>query len=143
MPIIPPTLLPTHVFSVSFIPNISPIKITGIRMNDVFASFYKSYATTKIGSVSIRNDSDKELKITMKVSVPGLTETASQESFVLGANEERSSFFSAIFSKDIMNIKEPEFRQVKVRVEYKIRNEDKYRLKNSAWWPGGHMGRSG
>jgi hypothetical protein len=124
--VIPPTLLPTHVFSVSFIPNISPIKITGIRMNDVFASFYKSYATTKIGNVSIRNDSDKELKITMKVSVPGLTETASQESFVLGANEERSSFFSAIFSKEIMNIKEPEFRQVKVRVEYKIRNEDKF-----------------
>jgi tetratricopeptide (TPR) repeat protein len=123
--VIPPTLSPTHFFSVSFIPNISPVKITDIRMNDIYASFYKSYATTKIGNVAIRNDSEKEIKITLKVTVPGLTETASQESFVLGPNEERASFFPAIFSKNILDIKEPEFRQVKVRVEYKIKNEEK------------------
>jgi hypothetical protein len=124
--VMPPTLMPTHVFSLSFAPSLSPIKIIDINVNDLYASFYKSYATSKIGNVTVRNDYDKELKITVKVTIPGLTETPSQESFMLGPNEERTSLFSAIFSSDILNVKAPEFRQAKVRIEYKMKNEEKF-----------------
>jgi len=124
--VVPPTLGPTHVVSFAFAPSISPVKITEISMNDLFSSFYKSYATAQIGAVTIRNDYDRELKLTLKISVPGLTEIPSQESFSLGPNEERATLFSAIFSKDVLNIIEPEFRQVKVRAEYKIKNEQKF-----------------
>ncbi len=124
--VIPPTLSSMHVFSFSFVPSVSPVKITDLGVNDLFSSFYKSYATSKIGYVTVRNDYDQELKMTLKVSIPGLTESATHETFVLGPNEQRTSSFPAILSKNTMNVREPEFRQAKVRLEYKIKNEDKF-----------------
>lgn len=123
--VMPPTLSPTHLFSLSFIPSVSPVKISDINLNDVYASFYKSYATARIGAVTIRNDYDQELKMTLKVTIPGLTESVSQESFVLGPDESKTTAFPVIFAKNILSVREPAFRQAKIRVEYKIKNEDK------------------
>jgi tetratricopeptide (TPR) repeat protein len=125
--VIPPTLSSTHLFSLSFVPTMSPIKITDVTIDDVFASLYKTYAMAKqIGSVTIRNDYDKDLKMTLKVDIPELTDLPSQETFTLAPNEQRTTAFSVTFSKNIMEIKEPQFRQAKISVEYKIKNEQKY-----------------
>lgn len=125
--VIPPTLPSTHLFSLSFVPSMAPVKITDVTMDDVFASFYKTYAMAKqIGSVTIRNDYDKELKMTLRIDIPELTELPSQETFALAPNEQRTTNFSVTFSKNIMEIKEPQFRQAKISVEYKIKNEQKY-----------------
>jgi len=122
----PPTLSPTHVFSFSFVPSLSPVKITDVSMNDLFASFYKSYATGRIGYVTVRNDYDKGLKLTLKVSIPGLTESETHETFILGPNEKRTSYFPAIFTNTIMAVRGLEIRQARIRIEYKIKNETKY-----------------
>jgi len=123
--VIPPTLSPTHIFSLSFIPSMSPIKIININVDDLYASFYKFYATTRIGNITIKNDYDKELKLSLKVSVPGLTEIDTQASFALGRGEKQTFHFPATFSKSILDVRGREFRQAKIRVEYKIKNEDK------------------
>jgi len=125
--IIPPTLSATHLFSLSFVPTMSPVKITDVTIDDIFASFFKSYAMAKpIGSVTIRNDYDKKLKMTLKVDIPELTDLPSQETFTLAPNEQRTTTFSVTFSNNIMEIMEPQFRQAKISVEYKIKNEPKY-----------------
>jgi tetratricopeptide (TPR) repeat protein len=124
--VIPPTLSSTHVFSFSFIPNVSPVKIIDFDINDLYASFYKSYAINDIGYVTLRNDYDKEIDITMKLSVPGLTEIATQESFILGPGKKQTSYFKAVFLKSIIDVRESEFRQAKLKIEYKVKNEAKY-----------------
>ena len=122
----PPTLPASSVFSFSFAASQSPVKILEINVDDLYASFYKTYAMTMIGHIKIRNDYDEELKMTMNVSIPGLTESAVQETFVLLPNEKRKLHFPAIFSKNILNVKDLEFRQVKVKIEYNIKKEAKY-----------------
>ncbi len=124
--VIPPTLLSTHVFSFSFIPNISPVKITDVSVDDLYASFYKYYATREIGNVTIRNDYDKELRMALKVTIPGLTESPTQENFVLGPNEKKAFDFPALLLKEVMELRESVYRSVKIRVEYQIKNEKKY-----------------
>jgi len=122
----PPTLPSSSVFSSSFSASQSPVKILEINVDDLYASFYKTYNNAPIGDVEIRNDYDEELKMTMKVSFPGLTEGAVQETFVLLPNEKRKLLFPGMFSKNILNAKDREFRQVKIKVEYSIKKEAKY-----------------
>ncbi|MFQ5823750.1 MAG: PorV/PorQ family protein [bacterium] len=123
---IPPTLSATHLFSFSFASSPSPVKITDISLNTLYSSFYKSYATSHIGYVTVRNDYDKELQMTLKVSIPGLTESSTQENFKLGPGERKRTFFPAVFSKKIMDISGADTRQANIRIEYKIKNEQKF-----------------
>ena len=125
--VIPPTLSATHLFSLSFVPSYSPVKITDVYFDDVFASFYKTYAIAKkFGSVTVRNDYDKPLKLTLKVDVPGFTELPTQETYELRPNEQRTSNFSIVFAKNIMDTRGSQFCQAKILVEYRIKNELKY-----------------
>jgi Flp pilus assembly protein TadD len=123
--LMPPTLFSTHVLSLSFFSSIAPVKISDLEVADLFASFYKTYANKEIGTVTIRNDYDKELKMTLNVSIPGLTEISTQENFTLGANEKRTFNFRAILAKNILNEREVGFRQAKLKLDYVIRNERK------------------
>lgn len=124
--LMPPTLLSTHLLSLSFIPSVSPVKIIEVNMDDLFASFYKVYANKEIGNVTIRNDYDKELPMTLNVSIPGLTEIPTQENFTLGPNEKKTFNFRAILSKITLDERESGFRQAKIKVDYLIKNEKKY-----------------
>ncbi|MGH7491853.1 MAG: PorV/PorQ family protein [bacterium] len=124
---IPPVLPPTHLFSFSFTRSPSPAKITDIRLvnDNLFASLYKTYKNTPVGYAIVRNDSDQEVDATIKISIPGLSEGFTQESFRLIPNEIKSAYFSAVLSKVILDVQGRDTRQVKARLEYKIRNEDK------------------
>ncbi|MFQ5631716.1 MAG: hypothetical protein ACE5I1_23335, partial [bacterium] len=121
----PPTLPATHAFSISLVPSPAPIKIKDIRVDDLFASFSKTYANKPIGYLDIRNDYDEALELTVKVSVPGLSLAPTQESFSLGPNQSNTTAFSAILSSDILNNSENSIRQVEAIVEYTIDNQPK------------------
>ncbi|MDZ7263121.1 MAG: PorV/PorQ family protein [candidate division KSB1 bacterium] len=123
--LMPPTLFSTHLLSLSFFSSISPVKVTDLDVDDLFASFYKAYANKEIGNVTIRNDYDKELDMRLNVSIPGLTEIPTQENFTLGANEKRTFNFRAILSKNILDEREAGFRLAKIKLDYVIRNEKK------------------
>lgn len=123
---IPPVLPATHLFSFSFTRSPSPVKITGIKLVNerLFASFYKTYAATRIGSAIIRNDYDKELPVTIKTSIPGLTATEITQRVMLPPNESPSIHFSVVLP-NILTKTGHEYHQVKIRVDYKT-DEDKY-----------------
>ncbi|MFQ5632074.1 MAG: hypothetical protein ACE5I1_25160, partial [bacterium] len=116
----PPTLPSTHVFSLSLAPSPSPVKIQDVRVDDLFASFYKNYANTPIGYVDLRNDYDQELEVTVKVVAPGLSLAPTQEIFTLGPNQSNTTAFSAIFSEGILNERQVANRQIEITVEYAI-----------------------
>lgn len=121
----PPTLASTNFFSFSFIRSLSPVKITSVSIDDLFASFYKVYATRPIGNVTLRNGHDEPLELTLKVSIPDLTESETHEKFVLEPDKERTLSFPAVFMKDILKLKESDFRQAQISIAYNIKGEDK------------------
>jgi tetratricopeptide (TPR) repeat protein len=121
----PPTLSSTHVVSFTFIPSVSPVKITDVSMDDIYASLYKTYATGRIGYVTVRNDYDKELDITLRVDVPGLMKVPTSERFVLGPDEKETIRVPAVFSEDIMDVRGSGYQQANISVEYEIKNERK------------------
>lgn len=123
---IPPTLSATHLFSFSLASAPSPVKITDISVNTLYSSFYKTYANTPIGHVKVRNDYDQELEMNLKVSIPGLTATTTQENFRLGPGESKETYFPVVFTKNILDVRDLETRQARVKIEYKIKNEDKF-----------------
>lgn len=121
----PPTLHSENIFAFSFTRSFSPVRITDVNINDLFASFYKTYATRPIGSATVRNDYDEPLDLTLKVSIPDLVESESYENFRLEPEEQRSLSFTAVFVNDILNQKETGFRQAELTVVYKIKGEEK------------------
>jgi len=123
---IPPTLSATHLFSFSLASAPSPVKIMDINVDALYSSFYKTYANTPVGHVKVRNDYDQELEMNLKVSIPGLTATATQENFRLGPGESKETDFRVVFMKNILDVREIETRQAKVRIDYTIKNEGRF-----------------
>ena len=123
---IQPVLPASHIFSVSLIPSLSPVKITDIIVDDLYASFYQTYANNKIGYATIRNDYHKPLKLTMRVSIPELNEEEVTETFMMNPDDEKKYDFSILLSKDALNIMQYEYKQLKIRVDYTIKNETKH-----------------
>ncbi len=123
--IIPPTLAPTHVFSLGLFTTVSPVKLSDIELDDLFASFYKTYANKPIGSVTIRNDFDKELPMTLSISIPGLTDIPTQERLVLRPFERQNVALKVVLSDAALEQRASAFYQAKIRVDYTLKNEMK------------------
>jgi tetratricopeptide (TPR) repeat protein len=115
-----------NMFSYSYSQNFAPVQIIDARVNEMYASFYNCYATTPVGNVIIRNDYDEELAMNLQISVPGLTARPTQENIKIAPNSQQSFDFPVVFSNAILNKKETEFRQAKIRIDYKIKNEDQF-----------------
>ncbi len=123
--VIPPSLSPTHVFSLGLFTTIAPVKLLDLELNDLYASFYKSYATKPIGTVTVRNDYDKELPMTLSVTIPGLSDIPTQERLVLKPFEKRSFDVKVVLSDAVLEQRSSAFHQAKIRVDYTLKNEQK------------------
>ncbi|MDZ7332213.1 MAG: PorV/PorQ family protein [candidate division KSB1 bacterium] len=124
--IIPPTLSPTHVFSLGLFTTVSPVKLSDIELDDMYASFYKTYANKPIGSVTIRNDFDKELPMTVSITVPGLSDVPTQERLVIRPFEKQRFDIKVVLSEAVLQQRESAFRQLKIRAEYTLKNENRF-----------------
>ena len=122
----PPVLAATNIFSYSYSQSFSPVQIIDARVNDLYASFYNAYAVSPIGNVTVRNDCDEELAMTLQVTIPGLTVQPTQENIKIGPESQQTFAFSIVFSNNILKKKESEFRQVDIRIDYKIKNEEQF-----------------
>lgn len=126
--VLPPSLPSSNIFSLSFDQDVSPVSITDVRVNeanDLFVSFYKSYKTSDMIKVAIRNDYDQSLDGKISISFPGLPADSTVKDFSLDPNEIRNYQVPANFSDEILDMKDIEQRNVEVSLDYKLENKKK------------------
>jgi ligand-binding sensor domain-containing protein len=95
-----PSSVPLTIY---FKPVNSPVQLSDINIQNIFASFYKTYAERPIGSVVVSNIGAHPIDVNVGFFIPGLMDRPKENQVALGPNTEQRVLLNALFSPDILN----------------------------------------
>ena len=89
---------------VFFEPISSSVRITDVQIQDVFASFYKTYADRPVGSALIANISPNEVEATLGFYIPALMRRPFEQTIVLAPTSKQHVPLPVVFDPAILDL---------------------------------------
>lgn len=114
-----------HVFSLAFSWNYHAyqIDVLSTRIDDMFASLYKSYARKDTVKVVVKNKTKNEMEASVGIQIPGLMKNAMMKKISLKPGVPTEVQLPVVFSPDeIMKVSDDSTRTAKVIVAYEHDN---------------------
>ena len=82
----------------------SSIRISEVNIQDIFASFYKSYAEKPVGSVLVINDDPTQIEATLNFYLPDLMRRPTEQTVILEPNSSQIATLYAIFDDEVLHL---------------------------------------
>ena len=101
-------------------PITSSIQIDDLVVQDLFVSFYKTYADLSIGSAHLSNNAPNAVEATLDFFVPDLMRRPSQQKFVLKPHSTQHVELYATLGEEILNLHSAKPLEAEVAVSCKI-----------------------
>jgi tetratricopeptide (TPR) repeat protein len=116
----PPTLPSSHRFSLSFFFNLyaSMIRITEVKIDNLFPAFHKRYGIHPLGNVEVVNRDDEPHETTVSVYIPRLMEAPTEQQVIVRPKETKEVDITGVFSSAITDLTEDIRTQAEVKVAY-------------------------
>ena len=83
----------------------SSIRLSELNVQDIFASFYKSYAQQSIGSVLVANDDPNPVEATLGFYIPDRMRRPTEQKILLEPHSSQRVPLYAILDKEILDLK--------------------------------------
>ncbi len=115
-----PTLGETSHFGLSLAFNFNPsqVRIEKVDAQDLYASLYRTYAREPFGVLHARNLDDKPLSARVRVFVPGMMDTPSEQEVVLRPRAAQEVPLTAVFADRVLQRQGDRPVQVEVTTTY-------------------------
>ena len=101
-------------------PMSSSVKITDLNIQDVFASFYKTYAEQSIGSAVVSNEDANPIEATISFYLPDVMGRPTEQTISLGARSSQRVSLQAVLNPNILNLKSGMPVQAEVALSCKV-----------------------
>ena len=101
-------------------PVTSSIRILDLDVQDIFASFYKTYTERSIGSVRVINDGVVPLEATLRFYIPSHMQRPVEQTVVLEPQSTQMVPLFALFNEEILDIDEAMPAQAEVSLSYEF-----------------------
>jgi ligand-binding sensor domain-containing protein len=98
-----PATVAVEVYPQSFV---SPVRLEKIHLEDVFASFYTSYAQRPLGSVQAVNDDDQPAQVTLGFFVPELMRQPFEQTLTLPPQSDQAVDLLPRLEADILQMRD-------------------------------------
>ena len=82
----------------------SSIRVAEVNIQDIFASFYKSYAEKPIGSVLVINDDPTQIEATLSFYLPDLMRRPTEQTVILEPNSSQIATLHAILDDGVLDL---------------------------------------
>ena len=100
----------------------SSIRISDLNVQDVFASFYKTYAQKPIGSVLITNDDPTQIEATLSFYIPEHMSRPTEQIISLEPKSSRTIPLHAVLNEEILDLEDavPVHAEVALSCEFAL-----------------------
>ena len=85
---------------------VSPVRLAEVHLQDLFASFYKTYNTQPLGTVQVLNDSPDSVAATLSFFLPDYMRRPSEQPLSLAPNSSQQVEVKALLDEQVLNVKE-------------------------------------
>ena len=136
-----PDLDSTNLFGLTLAFNFNPaqIRIEEVKTRELYASLYKSYDRSSIGTVQVRNLRDEPLTSRLSVFIPGVMDAPTEREILLRPGAVQEVPLIVIFSDKVMELDEDRTFAVEVAASYRsarVMRTDKASSKAVVYSPG-------
>ena len=136
-----PTLESTNHFGLAMEFNFNPsqVRIEKVAARDLYTSLYKTYAREGIGTAQVRNLQDKALSAKLKVFIPELMDSPSEQDIVLRPKAVQEIPLTAVFPEKVLSQGGDRPIQLQVSASYqskRLMRTEKSATKGLAYGPG-------
>ncbi len=129
-----PVLSSTHLVSLSLTDMQPPVRILDRQLNDVYASYYKTYVSAPFGNVILQNEYNQPIEATLSIQVDGYDIPVYEKDILLAANSKQSVEFQAYFPASILvDNQDQNVKQATIGLQYRIQNETKSTEKTASF----------
>ena len=84
---------------------VSPVRLAEVHLQDLFASFYKTYNTQPLGTVQVLNDSPDSVAATLSFFLPDYMRRPSEQPLSLAPNSSQQVEVKALLDEQVLNQK--------------------------------------
>ena len=113
--------LPASVdFKVIYVPGASSIGISSLQAEDLYASFYKSYASRPAATVQLFNRNEIPIEATLQYYLPELMKRPTQKDLALPANAQITVPINAILDNALLQITNHEPWDAEIKLSYSV-----------------------
>ena len=106
--------------NVFYQPISATVRISDVRVQDVFASFYKTYAEHSIGSVVVTNDAPDPVDARVSFHIPGLMPRPTGKKLTLEGQSEQRVDLNAILDEAILKLEGTQSVQAEVSLSSEV-----------------------
>lgn len=107
-------------FEVIYVPGASSIGISSLQIEDLYASFYKSYATRPVATVQLFNKNEIPIEATLQYYLPELMKRPTQKNLTLPANAQITVPINAILDNTLLQITNHEPWDAEIKLSYSV-----------------------
>ncbi len=101
----------------------SSVAIADVALDDVFASFYRSYAEQPFGTVVVANHNQEAVETRLRFFVPGLMRRPLDQSLVLAPQSSQEVLLTAVLEPSMLDIKDDQLLSAEVSLAFSSGDE--------------------
>jgi len=109
--------------TVLYQPLVSPVRIAAIQLDDLFASFYKSYADQPVGTTGLINDGADSAHVTLSFILPDLMPRRSEQSLVIPPRSSQAAPLYASLDNRALAVQESMDTQAEIALAFEVGDE--------------------
>ena len=107
-------------FEVIYVPGASSIGISSVQVEDVYASFYKSYAVRPIATVQLFNKNEIPVEATLQYYLPELMKRPAQQELTLPADAQITVPIHAVLDNALLQVAGHEPWDAEIKLSYSV-----------------------
>ena len=104
-------------------PLVSPVRLANIQLEDLFASFYKTYAHQPVGTVDLINDGPDSARVTLSFTIPELMPRRSEQDLVLAPRSTRAAPLYAALDHQALAVQDRLDTQAEIALSFTAGDE--------------------
>lgn len=93
----------TAAIEIVYQPVSSSIRLTDLNIQDIFASFYKTYAEMPVGTVVVTNDDPNEVEAVLSFYIPDVMRRPTERKILLEPQSSRTIAMNAILDEQVLS----------------------------------------
>ena len=132
----PPTLSSSHRFSLSLFFNLyaSKVRITEVKIHNLFPAFHKRYAEYPLGRVKLVNQDDKPHQTTVSFYIPRLMDAPTEQQVIIRPKETKEVGVRGVFSEAMTDLTKDIRTQAEVKVAYTTKGKTRSHKKSDKFF---------